>query len=863
MPANRPPNRRLQTSARIARTAILVFALMAITVVTLFGGQLLRELPVFRSEPRDNLQWNVTQIELDALRFEGEAAMQAVTPDSSLASLRLLYDLFYSRADIAINGGLFSNPAIIDLHDGLSARLQGYLDRTTPVIDGPDDELRSALQHLASEAAALRIDLRRAAGAIIEREAAAADARREQIARLARDAFAASLVVIAALLSLLALIHALNRTAVRRTADTIRAWSRLRATVAASPDAIIVADSDWNIVECSDAARNIFGHDPGTLGGTDLAAIVPDLRNLVEAVGSIPGTGDEPQPVRFETCARRADGGHFPAELSLAGLRTDEGTFFVAFLRDITLRKSAETAIIEARDSALAADQAKTVFLAVVSHEMRTPLNGVLAALEAVEGMGLSAAQGRFVSLAQDSARQLLRHVNDILDLSTIVAGKINLQEEDVDLRRLIRDLVDAQRPAAAAQNTQIRLAAPADPLPDLRTDPHRLGQIVQNLLTNATKATAGGTISVAFDMVSRSETHATVAISVCDTGIGIAEADQERIFDDFVMVDPSYRRKDGGTGLGLAIARRLSTVLGGGISVDSAPGEGACFRVRLTLPIARATAATAAPSAPPPEETRPDGPLEVLLVEDNQTNRTLIERSLQVLGHNVTVAADGMEGVRIAVARHFDVILMDMSMPRMDGVTATSHIRAGGASAGSRIVALTAHSMPSVIEGFLAAGMDGYIIKPVLRADLALALTGAPPPRSRLAAPLAAAPPPADDLTLPILVPGKWNDLTEALGPDGRDSIVSRYFHEFEGLSAALARACTAADRDGAIRLAHEGAGSAAMMGAARLHRFLATIEDLVRAGRLTEAEHLLGDRLAPLWRETMAEFDRVMAPG
>ena len=293
----------------------------------------------------------------------------------------------------------------------------------------------------------------------------------------------------------------LNRLAGRRAAETARLSSRLTATIGTSLDAIIAAGVDGRIIDVNEAASRIFGYPKeDALGALLSERIIPaSLRGHHEAgmarmnrYGSFRFVNSG----RFAMTAMRKGGGEFPVEMSIAGHNTDDGMIFISFLRDISDRLAAEKVLLAARDEALAAENAETNFMTVMSHEMRTPFNGVMVALEITSGMAADEKQSRFLELARSSARQLLRHANDVLDISKVEAGKMQLSHEDFDWAELLHNFVTTLGHLAAENGTTLVLDVLSD-LPRLNGDPFRIGQIVQNFLSNAIKFTDDGKITV------------------------------------------------------------------------------------------------------------------------------------------------------------------------------------------------------------------------------------------------------------------------------------------------------------------------------------------------------------------------------
>lgn len=838
---------RLAKAVRAAQIAVTVFTVAAIAVVAVVTFHLQRELRFYVEAPVDNAQWNITQLELDAVRLQAEAEVLQSAAGEPLTELRQRFDLFYSRAQSVIQGRAFEQLEVKTAVDQLNRSLEDFLTRTQPSMDGSDAELRAALPGIVSDINGLRQYLRATSVEFVQQGAKLDDIRRRNFVSLVWSSLWAAGLVIVSLVLLLFLIQWLNRLAQRRSEETIRISSRLGATVSTSLDAIIVADAACRIIDYNEAAHMIFGYTPQEAIGMDFAKLI-DRRALREACDMSINRASLPARLgngRIETEARRKSGEEFPVELSMASNPSDEGMIHIAYLRDISSRRAAEASLLAARDAALAADHAKTNFLAVMSHEMRTPLNGVLASLEILSDMTPTKEQQRFLSLAKSSADQVLRHVNDVLDLSKIDAGNIFITKEPFNLVNQVEDMVATFRQAARARETELRVNVLSS-VPMVIGDSLRFGQILQNLISNATKFTPHGTVTVEVEVISRKGSELSVEVRVVDTGIGIAEADQERIFGEFIMVDPSYRRTDGGTGLGLAISRRLAAAMGGEIGVESEPGEGSCFWFRLPFAIAEDSIVLERTDRP----SKSSKSLDILLVEDNAINRIVLEEMLTQLGHRVTMAEDGKQGLDKANQRRFDVILMDISMPNMDGVTATRMIRAGGPSAKSQIVALTAHSLPSDLERFRAAGMEACLTKPVSRADLAKHLGKTNVARSAV---------PCSGNLLDV---NRLSELSQALGPDGRSRILTLFRKDMEDLPARIIAACQLGDSETAGALAHAGAGAAATVGATRLQLHLATAEDLCLGGQLAEVLNMVQGQTEAICQETFREISLTLMP-
>lgn len=377
----------------------------------------------------------------------------------------------------------------------------------------------------------------------------------------------------------------------------------------------------------------------------------------------------------------------------------------------------------KAMQAALAANHTKTEFLANMSHELRTPMNGLLGMLEVTLDSGLAGEQRDQLETAQRCAHSLLALLNDILDLSKIEAGKMLLEKIPFNVRTVIDDCVKSQAASAAQKLIDLRFEADASMPSDVLGDPLRLRQIVANLLSNAIKFTDRGSIRVRSSSAPGAGGRVDMKLEFIDTGTGIAADKLDSIFEKFTQADGSITRKHGGTGLGLAITRRLTELHGGEIHVESEPGKGSTFSVRLPYELARQPS----PAADPVKDTIvesapiPHAGARLLLVEDNIVNQKVVLAVLRKKGYRIDVANDGREALtRLEGAEAaYQLVLMDVQMPVLDGLEATRTIRRDTRWTELPIIAMTAHAMNGDRERCLKAGMDAYISKPVQPAHL------------------------------------------------------------------------------------------------------------------------------------------------
>ncbi len=411
--------------------------------------------------------------------------------------------------------------------------------------------------------------------------------------------------------------------------------------------------------------------------------------------------------------ALRKDGSQYWVLAFISPVRQAGGaiTHYLSILEDISRRKQDEEQLTAAKNAAEAANRAKSEFLAVMSHEIRTPMNGILGMAQLVQDSPLSPQQRDYVDTIYSSSEALLGLLNDILDFSKLEAGKIEFESVVFDLADVVSAVMGLMAPRAREKALRLDTDM-AHPLPfGLRGDPLRLRQILLNLVGNAIKFTDRGTVRLGVAALAETEQTVELRFEVSDTGIGIPPHIRQKLFRSFSQADTSINRRYGGSGLGLAICRRLVELQGGHIGVESEAGTGSTFWFSLPYAIARDERPT------PPRLPVATGlpPLRILLAEDNAVNRKVAVALLERWGHRVQAVVNGHEAVEAARDRIFDLILMDMQMPEMDGLEATGRIRAlPDERARVPIIALTANAMPGDEQHCLAAGMNGYVSKPI-----------------------------------------------------------------------------------------------------------------------------------------------------
>lgn len=900
------PSRRFA----VGLASVVLFLLLAAAITT-SARQVLVQMRDLNTADSDNLQWTLSQTEVEFLQFYNALIVAEANPTADLAPLRRWYDIFYSRLNVIMGGPVYGKVAQEPNTASEFEQINAYMDAALPYIDGPDHALRAQLPKMYEDAVKLRADVRNVTLEGIRVFSKLADGQRISVSdTMARIAMLTVGLILLLLLAVffLARVYGVTR---RQAIENKTTRDRLQAMLNTSLDAVLVVDREGNFIEFNGAATEIFGYSEAEALGADMTKLIfadhliaahneGMRRHLETGEQRIIGKG------RVQVQAKRKSGEVFPVELSVAKTMSQDGEIFVSYLRDISDRMIAEERLTKARDEALAGERAKARFLAVMSHEMRTPLNGLLGSLDLLKVTSLSEKQAEFVDVMQKSGELLLHHVTDVLDIARLESGRIEGDNVALNLDDLVQDVLESQAALAQAKGLTLRYRPEAGAIGMVIGSALRLRQVLLNLISNAIKFTEHGLVELQAAVVNEGGGgNPRLSLRVRDTGIGIALADQARVFDDFVTLDSSFGRRADGTGLGLGIARRIVQSMGGEIGVVSQPKLGATFWIDLpyrspTLEPSSPGNKPKAKSAIAPRNSRiakakhAGKSLDILVVEDNQINRFILREMLLAAGHKVTEAVDGLEGVQLAQKSHFDLIFMDISMPALDGIAATVRLRAGtGPCANAPIIALTAHALPDDRALFLASGMNAVLNKPLDRDMLMHVLaeltvlpkpkpvvkpassvqTARPQRRAKPSPGYAIAAETGEDenlhLTgqvktstpkLPILRNSTLDDLKSALGAQRLTGLTSRFLTEGATTLTKSESALRTGELSAVQAMVHSLAGSAATFGALALQAHLAQMETDLKAQNGAAALAAL-PKLSELLHQTENAMTRQMA--
>ena len=569
----------------------------------------------------------------------------------------------------------------------------------------------------------------------------------------------------------------------------------------------------------------------------------------------------------------RKNGSNFPVEYSSTPIR-EKGKQIgaVVVFRDIGERRSIERELREAIVQANQANKSKSDFLAVMSHEIRSPLNAIIGANRLLMDTSLDKEQCLFANTAARSGESLLALVNDVLDFSKLEAGRLDLEHSNFVLSRLVDEVKDIF--TFDAEKKGIRITTRIDPeIPEfVNGDPGRLRQVLINLMGNAIKFTDSGKVDVRAKIVAEKEGQLTIGFSIKDTGIGIAKKAQQKLFQKFSQVDPSITRNFGGTGLGLAISKNIVELMGGSIRCQSEPGKGSVFQFVVNL--VRSDPDSLTPSIIMPHlslqegdrpQSKPIHPRKmsrILLVEDSQANQVVALAILRKAGYKVDAVADGQEAITAVKSLPYDLILMDIAMPGMDGIEATKRIRhLSGDVSSIPIIAMTANVMEGDREKCLSHGMNDYLEKPIDR-DALIRVIELWTQEAKVEKDICRLELIKDE---DLLIDGRvLKQLEQDTSPELLPELVEIFVRETRTRLGIVKQACSESDGKRLQQEAHVLKSSAGTYGALRLQALAKKVDVLCKQGRVTEATNTAQKLLSIGWESLskLNSFDFMKLP-
>lgn len=833
---------------------VLPLSIIAIGLVALLSlfQNITTHLTNLREAPNDNLSWTLSQVEVEVLLLS-DAASLVGQDKAQLKDVRRRFDNLYSRISLIRQSSVFAGMRQDEKFSKHLKKLEYCIKKLVKFIDASDDILLKKIPAVEAELRKVRGIAHDIALTGIRLDAVDIDAERTDFANLLIVAAIVSAMLIGFLVAISYLLFRQHRRSQEVSIAIERASIRLKSSFDTSLDAIVVANAKGEIKEFNEAAETVFGYSATEAIGAQMAELlIPEQYRDAHHAGmnhfnqkrsaKIIGQG------RVELTALRKNGEEFQIEIAIGHAEDEKGSIFVAYIRDITERLAAEEELRIARDEALEAGKAKSNFLAVMSHEMRTPLNGLFGTIELLQETKLSKKQTEYLSLAKNSSDILLHHVNDVLDLSRLDAAKMDLVPTSFDLEQFFENIIITNQATAKAKKNQLVLNLGSMPNQNVWFDEHRLRQIAYNLIGNALKFTTAGIVEVTASLVSKTD----LQFSVTDTGIGISDDNINHVFEEFYTQDKSYDRTASGAGLGLAICKRIIDLMGGDISVVSTFGKGTTFTVRVPL-VLDDNVAVSKPTTPSSYNPENLNSLNVLLVEDNDINRQIVREMLEKDGVIISEATNGLEAVEMANKQHFDLILMDVSMPVMNGVDATREIRGSdGLSVAVPIIGLTAHALPKEHEAFLAAGMNACLCKPISHDVLARNI------ESLFIADEIVQPTQMVEDKVPFLNQNTIREVQETLGDEKLADILNKFQSEILALMAASPQLLEDRNFVELAAISHKSVGSSGVLGADRLQKILQVIEDVAKKEAVDTISAELS-KLSDIWGVTFEHLQRV----
>ena len=795
-------DRRRARWLALATSLVLGVCLSAVAVLAWRVVDASRDLRLYMAE---DSSWVIAQLEVDhqhVLLALQEHLNQTAPQDGSLSEVLLKFDIYFSRVQTVLSHTATVKDFVAEREE-FDTRLEiirNNLSSVTPLVDALRPGDLAGLAQMNALMAEVMPDIRYVVVTAVQTWQ-----RRAQMLRLQREAvleqfLTAGALALALILGLLAVSAHLYRQSALRNTMVERLDSNLRASFEAALDGVIVTDAEGRILLFNSAAETLFNQRRAFVIGRSISILLPPRAGQRQAVDARQLIQQIERRRRRRLRLHGRDGQMLPISVSAVGDTGSSGQpIHVGFVRDISSvvmmeRQRREAARRVERDAA-----EKVRFLAATSHELRTPMQGVLGAIDLVLRQQSDPAIQSLLHIAQESAVAALDQIDHVLEVTALDdVAQPERADEPFSAATIAADLIAAAVCNGPNEGLDIRLDLVGDVPSEVIGKPRAFRQTLRNLISNAVKFGAGKPIILRLSCLSPD----ALRVEVEDAGIGIDLKDQSRIFDDFEALDRDYTRLSGGIGIGLGIVRRAVLSMRGTVGVFSRLGQGSIFWFEIPV----------RPALPQPQATGQLAPMQILVVDDQSINRLLFEKMVNALGHQADQADSGQVAVRMARAERYDLTLMDISMPEMDGIEATRHIRAEGASRQSPIVGFTANLQPADHARALAAGMREILYKPARPADVERVLYNVP-----------SAPPAEDVAGLNEGICDAVDLLANSVGVDRLAKLVRDVDSSFDAL---FELASAKGDLAELASEAHKCAGAAAILGALPLHAACCALE-------------------------------------
>jgi len=823
------------------RLAVVIVGVVLISQISFLSNKLYKELFKLSVASTDNVQFLISQLEIESLKFRLALIAVEDGEDAQLVSLRERFDILYSRIALASSG--YVRDILRDDEEAhLIDQLTSFAKKTATIVDGSDDGVRASLAMLQADIQTVQAQSRKLAVLTVQRLGEIETRKQKTAGGLIDEVAGIALFGAIFFLITFAIITVLYFIAQKNAANVLEASSRQRAILAATLDVVLVLDKDGQIIETGGSVEKILGQKPSDIIGSPVALFLRKAQQDVAFSGAFADLTNPDNAVpgnakKTKMWVSRPNDQNIPANISVVQTPTSESPQYVMFITDESEVYNSRKGLLSALAKAKAAELEKSRFIAVMNHEMRTPLNGIIGGVELLRKTQPDTSQKRFLDIIWNSSERLLSQVNRILDITRIESGKVQVKPGWFNAQALFDQQIQIVSHLAEQRGNRIYLSGTTRPWIYLRTDYEILRHVIMNLLSNAIKFTKNGTIELC---VAASATKGTLQIEVRDTGTGIKPENLEAVFEDFYSIDGEAGRYHEGAGLGLGIARRLVSALKGTISVKSEFGHGTTFTVVLPVK-GRADVPVELSEDDVAQEVLPDIPsLNILVVEDDQINREVMGAYLAEQGHNTTFAMDGPSCLNILKTADFDVVFLDFFLPGMEGPEIAQEIRKIFPNITARIVGFTADTSPSVRNRAEAAGIRDILYKPIRPSDMAHFLAAiSAEGRDRSSKDFTHQLPP-DTRTDEF---NKQADIRRRIGNKKFEKLRSLLVQEAGELLQILLSDGANVRLDEVTFAAHRLTGSAGFMGIASLERICRDIEAAAKSGEVGSVQDMARD--------------------